>query len=208
MKILRNSILVFFISVVSCISFAFADVATNPKDTVSAVIEDVILVLKDPGYANPTTRVSLRQKIMDKVEEIFDFYEFSARTVGTKWKGFSNEQQQRFNEAFAKLLMATYLDNIKGYNGEKVTYTGEKINPKGDRAEVASVITLSDGKKTPINYRMLYKNDHWVVYDVIVENVSLIKNYRSQFKEVLAKANADQLIAKVEERAKKLAEKQ
>ncbi len=178
-----------------------AEAAPGPRETLEKVVGQVIDILKQPGYVNPATRPPLRKQIESAVDTVFDFSEFSARTVGTKWQGFSTDQQRRFDEAFARLLLATYLNGVQGYNGEKVDYTGEKLSSKGDRAEVSTIVTSSSGKAIPVNYRMMRKNGKWVAYDVIIENVSLIKNYRSQFKEILLKGNPEELIRRVGEKA-------
>ena len=101
-------------------------------------------------------------------------------------------------------MLITYLDRIQGYNGEKIEYSGEVLSTKGDRAEIQTIVTLSDGKPVPVAYRMMLKNGKWVVYDVLIENVSLIKNYRSQFQDVLTRGTPEQLIEKVEARAREL----
>ena len=93
---------------------------------------------------------------------------------------------------------------IQGYNGEKIEYSGEVLSTKGDRAEIQTIVTLSDGKPVPVAYRMMLKNGKWVVYDVLIENVSLIKNYRSQFQDVLTRGTPEQLIERVEARAREL----
>ena len=124
--------------------------------------------------------------------------------MGRNWPTFSNAQKERFDKAFANLLLITYLDKVQGYNGEKINYAGEILSSKGDRAEIQTIVTLSDGKPVPVSYRMLLKNGKWVVYDVLIENVSLIKNYRSQFQDVLNRGTPDQLIEKVEARAREL----
>ena len=79
--------------------------------------------------------------------------------------------RENLPQKFARLLMTTYLDNISGYNGEKVEYTGEKLSAKGNRAEVSSIVTLGDGKKVPVDYRLMDKDGKWFVYDIIIENV-------------------------------------
>ena len=199
----KTRVCVFLLALLAvvCFDIQTGRAASGPKASLETVVTQVLDVLKEPGYANPATRTPLRQKIEKLVESIFDFGEFSARTVGGGWAGFSADQQRRFNEAFARLLLATYLDKIDGYNGERIEYNKETISQKGNRAEVATTVTLSDGKPVPVTYRMMEKNGRWVVYDVIIENVSLIKNYRSQFKDILAKGTPDELIARVSERA-------
>ena len=152
-------------------------------------IDQILNVLKEPNYKDPIKRVPLRAQIEKYVHEIFDFSEFSARTVGRNWPN---------------LLLITYLDKIQGYNGEKIEYSGEVLSTKGDRAEIQTIVTLSDGKPVPVAYRMMLKNGKWVVYDVLIENVSLIKNYRSQFQDVLTRGTPEQLIERVEARAREL----
>ena len=114
----------------------------------------------------------------------------------------------RFSDAFAELLLNTYLNKVTGYNGEQVAYVGEVAAPDGKRVEVQTVITMKDGKKTPVNYRMLPKDGSWRVYDVIIENISLVKNYRTQFQVILNTATPDQLTAKVLEKANEVREQQ
>lgn len=178
--------------------------AVTPTKTIEASVNDVIELLKDPNYKNPTTRLSVRNKIENEVRKVFDFSEFSLRTVGANWKTFTATQKEKFNDAFANLLLATYLDKIDGYNGEKVVYKGEIISSQGDRAEVQTMLDLSDGRDIPILYRMMLKSNTWVVYDVLIENISLIKNYRAQFQDLLMKNNPEELTQRVEARAKEL----
>ena len=167
-------------------------------------ISRILSSIKNPDYVNPATRRPLRQQIEDEVLHIFDFKEFSSRTVGPRWSTFTPAQQQQFSDAFAELLLNTYLSKIDGYNGEQVVYTGEVSSPKGDRTEVRTIITMKDSKKVPVAYRMLPKNGTWFVYDVLIENISLVKNYRTQFQDILNSGSPDQLIAKVKAKAQEV----
>ena len=150
---------------------------------------------------NPATRRPIRQQIEDEVLHIFDFGEFSSRTVGPRWRTFTPAQKKAFSDAFADLLISTYVNKIDGYNGEQVLYTGEVASEKGDRVEVRSVITMKDGKKVPVAYRMLPKNGKWMVYDVLIENISLVKNYRTQFQDILNTDSPENLIARIKAKA-------
>lgn len=179
--------------------------AVSPaRQALETSISRILASIKNPDYVNPATRGPLRQQIEDEVLHIFDFKEFSSRTVGPRWRSFSPVQQQQFSDAFAELLMNTYLSKIDGYNGERVEYTGEVSSPKGDRAEVRTVITMKDAKKVPVAYRMLPKNGTWLVYDVLIENISLVKNYRTQFQDILNNGSPDQLIARVKAKAQEV----
>ncbi|MDR2054334.1 MAG: ABC transporter substrate-binding protein [Desulfovibrio sp.] len=155
----------------------------------------ILACIKNPDYVNPATRAYLRQQIEEEVLHIFDFTEFSFRTVGQRWRTFTPDQQKRFSDAFADLLISTYVNKIDGYNGEQVDYAGEISS--GDKVEVRTVITMKDGKKIPVAYRMLPKGDAWRVYDVLIENVSLVKNYRAQFQDILNKDAPDRLIERI-----------
>ena len=188
----------------SALHVAAANAASPARQALETSIDRVLAAIKNPDYVNPATRGPLRQQIEDEVLHIFDFREFSSRTVGPRWKTYSPAQQQQFSDAFANLLMTTYLSKIDGYNGEQVLYTGEVTDAKGDRAEVRTVITMKDGKKVPVAYRMLPKNGAWLVYDVLVENISLVKNYRTQFQDMLNSGSPDQLIARVREKAQEV----
>ena len=180
----------------------------GPRQTLETAINRVLEEIKNPDWVNPATRGPLRQRIEDEVYHAFDFGEFSSRTVGPRWRSFTPEQKKRFSDAFSELLFNTYLNKITGYNGEQVAYTGETASPDGKRVEVRTVVTMKDGKKTPVNYRMLPKDGSWRVYDVIIENISLVKNYRTQFQDILNTATPDQLIARVLEKANEVSAQQ
>ena len=201
MRLLRNMVVV-LCGVVMLAGVSYA--AESPSATLRVKVDQILEVLKEPGYKNPIKRVPLRAQIEKYVHEVFDFNEFSARTVGRNWPSFTEAQKERFDKAFADLLLITYLDKVQGYNGEKIDYSGEVLSTKGDRAEIQTIVTLSDGKPVPVAYRMMLKNGKWVVYDVLIENISLIKNYRSQFQDVLTRGTPEQLIDKVESRAREL----
>lgn len=170
------------------------------EKSVSAILNDI----KNPEYANPETRSKILPQIEQTVRGIFDFGEFSSRTVGPRWKTFSPQEQASFSNAFANLLFATYLNKITGYNGEQIEYTGQTVSQDGRRVEVKTIISLKDGRKIPVAYRMLPKNGQWRVYDVIIENISLVKNYRTQFQNILNTASPAELIAQVEAKAKEV----
>ena len=186
------------------VSESKADPAAEARAALTSAIDEVLDLIKDPAFTNPATREAQIDKIDDSVRKIFDFSEFSARTVGRNWKDFSETQKNAFIEAFAQLLRATYIDKIEGYDGEKVLYLGETVGTKGDKVEVNTEISVKN-QEAPIkvSYRLLNKG-HWVVYDVIIEGVSLVQNYRTQFNDLLQKGDADALIARVNSRAQEL----
>lgn len=179
---------------------AVADARSEAKAALEEVINKVVDIIREPGFTKAATRQGLIDRAEDQIKKIFDFEEFSARTLGAAWKSFTPDQKARFNDAFAQLLRNTYLDKIDDYNGEKINYLGEVASSKGDKVEVQTSIAL-ENKNVLLNYYML-KKDGWKVYDIIVEGVSLVQNYRSQFRDLLQQGTSpDELIIKVREQA-------
>lgn len=182
-----------------------ASPASQAKQTLETAVNRILGAIRNPDYENPNTRGPLRRQIEDEVYHIFDFGEFSLRTVGPRWQTFSAAQKKSFSDAFASLLFNTYLNKITGYNGETVAYTGETVSPDGGKVEVKTLITMKDSKKIPVNYRMMHKDGAWRVYDVIIENISLVKNYRTQFQDILNSASPEQLTERVRAKAREVA---
>ena len=193
----------FFVMLVFvCMAVPSAMATASATDTIRQTVDDVLNIIKKPEMSDPAQKPALLKEVEDHVKTIFDFVEFSARTVGPKWRTFTEEQKSRFEEAFASLLRATYIEKLEGYSGEKVNFTGEVSSSKGDKVEVQSTIQMQDNKIIPVSYRLIAKNGQWKVYDVRIENVSMIENYRGQFKDILLKGSAEDLIKRVEEKAR------
>ena len=189
------------VAVFAAIMHAHAQAAPKgPTDTIRAAVDEVLAIIKDPGMKNAATRQTYFERVENAVQPFFDFDEFSSRTVGPNWRSFTPEQKKLFSDAFSLLLRATYIEKLDGYSGEKVDYTGEVKSTKGDRAEVQTTVRLKDAL-VPVAYRMALKNDNWKVYDVIVEKISLVENYRGQFRELLNKGTPEALIERVVSKA-------
>lgn len=180
---------------------SFAADMSPARQSLELAVNRILACIKNPDYVNPATRGPLRQQIEDEILNIFDFQEFSSRTVGPQWRNFSEGQRKAFSDAFAELLLNTYLGKIDGYNGERFEFLEEKTNEKGDRTELSTSVTMKDGKKVPVAYRMLPKGGGWRVYDVLIEGISLVRNYRTQFQDILRESSPDQLIQRVKAKA-------
>ena len=199
---MRSVVRLLFVWTLACLVFcAETALAATPRETLEVSLNQILDIIKSPAYANPAERDGLRKKIGQYVRASFDFQEFSARTVGAGWRNFSPQQKSAFADAFADLLINTYVNKIDGYNGEQIAFVGERLSPKGDRTEIQTVISQKNGKKIPVNYRMLPKGGTWKVYDVLIENISLVKNYRTQFQDLLRTTDPDQLIVRLREKA-------
>ncbi|KHK04123.1 Tgt2/MlaC family protein [Desulfovibrio sp. TomC] len=177
--------------VVATVASALAGSAT---ETLSASVDRIIGLLADPAYKTPNTRPEMRVKLIATIGEIFDMKELSRRALGQEWNKFSPEQQERFVTAFGRLLENTYLDKIESYTDEKVQYLKEQ-DLGSDKAEVATKV-VGKGKEIPISYRLVDRSG-WKVYDVVIEGVSLVQNYRSQFGQILMNESPDTLISKI-----------
>ncbi|MGQ0812736.1 MAG: MlaC/ttg2D family ABC transporter substrate-binding protein, partial [Nitrospiraceae bacterium] len=130
----------------------------------------------------------------------FDYAERGKRSLGAHWKKLSDREQQQFVELFTELLTATYADKIDSYSGERVKYLDERREGEN----YAEVRTKMIGKKTeiPVNYRLIKKDDAWQAYDVVIDGVSLVKNYRGQFASILRSSSFEQLVEALREKIK------
>ena len=170
----------------------FFAVAATPLETIQTQVDKVLDVLRDPALKAETAKEAKEKKIWAIAENIFDFTELSKRTMGREWKKLNAGQQKEFTDLFSKILGNVYLDRIMAYTNEKVVYD-KKSTISEDRAEVKSRVITSSAE-VPINYRMINMNGNWKVYDVVIEGVSLVKNYRTQFREILMDQSADDLL--------------
>ena len=172
--------------------------AGAPSDQMRSTIEKVLAVLKDPSLkagAKKSERLDqLRQAIYPK----FDFAEMAKRSLGAQWQRRSPEEQREFVKLFTDLLENAYFDNIETYDGEKVTITGEKQDQ--DFAEVSSKITTKKGEEIAVNYKLRQVGSDWKVYDVVIENISLVNNYRSQFNRVIAQSSFEDLLRRMKDK--------
>jgi phospholipid transport system substrate-binding protein len=182
------------------VSFAVPARAGAPTDTLKQSVDQVVKILSDPALREkPEARHDQVRKV---AERIFDYPDTARRSLGQHWNGRTPEQQQEFVKLFADILDRAYVSKIDLYQGERVQYTGETID--GNEATVKTMIAAKQGSDIPVDYRMHMKNGRWVVYDVIIEGVSLVSNYRTQFNKVIQTESYDALVQRL--RAKEMAE--
>jgi len=166
--------------------------AATPMETIKTGVNEVIAKLSEPGFKSQAKDVQISQ-LSDLINTIFDFEELSKRTLGREWKKMKADQQNEFVQLFRKLLQGVYADRLLAYSDQKILFDKETELKKGS-AEVQSYLQTSDGKKIPLFYRLTDKSGSWKVYDVIIEGVSMVKNYRTQFREILAKDSPEKLL--------------
>ncbi len=160
--------------------------SAGPTEQLRPVLEDITTILVDPALQGKTQQGMRREKIMTVAKEHFDFIEMSRRILGREWRKISVEEQKEFTREMTKLLENVYIGKLEAYSGQTVRYLGERI--KGKRAQVSTVIE-DNGVTIPVHYIMHYQAKRWLVYDVNIEGVSLVRNYKEQFSSVLRTKN-------------------
>ena len=170
---------------------------TSPTETIRTSVNDILTLLKNDQLDKETRRDRMRAVI----DARFDFRAMSQRTLAVNWKKASDEEQQQFVDLFTQLIQNSYVGKIEAYTNETVEYPTEKV--KGRKAVVDTLI-ITSSKEIPISYRVYLKNDQWYVYDVIIEGVSLISNYRSSYQEIVNREGFAGLLARMEEKIREL----
>jgi len=179
------SFLMFFLSTLPVYAGA-------PLDTVQTNVNKVLDVLRDPKLKAESAKEIKKEKLEAMYEQMFDEVELSMRSLGGNWKKLSPAQQQEFIQLYRQVLGRAYIDEILSFTNEKIVFSKENML-SNNQAEVQTKI-ITSSKEIPIFYRVILKDGIWKVYDVVVENVSLVQNYRSQFNSILAKKTPDQLL--------------
>jgi len=182
------------LAVLAC--FSSAALAGEPQDRLKTGIDKVIAILSDASLKGQTKRADRQTKLRTVADSFFDWRELSRRAAAEHWSKFNPKQQDDFVVAFSELLQKTYIRKLEKYNNEKVTYLGEQI--ADNQAFLKTQVAMKD-KTIPINYVMI-KHDQWMVYDVVVEGVSLVKNYRTQFAKILTKDTPEALIQRIKDK--------
>lgn len=188
-----SSLFVFVVCAWS-ISFGHAFASQGPTEQLRPLITKIteILASNTPSENGGMNKV---ERIMDVVKEGFDFKEMSKRVLGKKWRNLSNTEREEFVDLFTQLLKYAYVTKMDNYSNQQVEYGKQRI--KGDRAEVQTVLVDGD-RKIPVSYIMLLKGEQWKVYDIVVEGVSLVRNYLEQFQEILRKEDFAGLTRQIE----------
>jgi len=173
-------------------------VAATPTETLKAYSDVVLKILEDPALRSPERKNERRAAVRKVAEEIFDLSETAKRALGPHWNQRTPAEREEFTQLFAELLEGTYIARIDEYGGERIRYTGEKI--EGDLATVQSRVLTKKGSEAPVEARLLRRGDKWLVYDVTIEGVSLINNYRTQFDRIIRSSSYAELVKRLKER--------
>ena len=169
-------------------------------ETMSRVTDDVLTVLNDPGLKEESSLEIKKEKLWEIMDTVFDYQLLSQYSLGRKWRQITPEQQADFLKLYGLLLGKTYMNRILSYGDEKILI-GREIPLADDIAEVQTTL-ISKKNDIPIYYRLSFKDGVWKIFDVVIEGVSLTKNYRSQFKKFLSKKSMAQLLKVLEKKTK------
>jgi phospholipid transport system substrate-binding protein len=183
---------VIILNIVILLLFSLPVYAGPPLDAVQANVNKVLEVLRDPKLKASSAKEIQKEKLRLIYDRLFDDVELSKRTLAKNWNSLNVAQRKEFVLLFRQVLEKAYIDKILAYTDEKIVFERETM-VSGTQAEVQTKIVTSS-KEIPIAYRVLQKDGVWKVYDVIIENVSLVLNYRTQFNDILAKDKPEQLI--------------
>ena len=204
----QTVVLIVIAAIIISASFSCA-LAAQPIDQVKGTVEAILSLMRDEALSDPLRKEERRARIMALVDERFDFEEMSKRSLAKDWRGRSDEEKKLFVKLFSELLKNNYIGRVESYSDEIIDYAKEVFDQnKKTRAKVYTKI-LKNGNEIPINYVLMKKGSGWYVYDVDIEGVSLVRNYRSEFQRIISKDKFAGLIQQIQEKnAKNKAERQ
>lgn len=172
---------------------------TSPTDYIRQNVDAVLSIITAPEYQDATSKDEMLRRLEVVVDNFFDAQELSKRAVAQHWRLFTEPQREEFQQLFLALIKSVYLKRSLEYTDEVVIYNQEILKSE-TLAEVYTTVTSSK-LNVPVTYFLIKREGVWRVYDVSVENVSLVRNYRSQFQSILQRNTPEQLIAILREKA-------
>ncbi len=201
---IRRCCLLIAVALILGVSGSFGDTCAGPGpiDQVKPTLDKILEVLLDSSLKGDVKKVERRAIVMSIIKTRFDFREMSRKVLGKTWAKITHGDQDHFTSLMTELLENVYIGKLESYSGQKIDYTGERI--KNDKALVSTTID-NNGEKIPLHYLLINRKSNWMVFDINIDGVSLIKNYRQQFKSVLKRDGFPGLVKEVEQMNKKLA---
>lgn len=178
---------------------AWSALAGQPTDQLRPEIDRVIKTLEDPALKGDGKEAARRQALRAITESVFHWDEMARRSLGPHWQNRSDAERREFVNLFRDLIEQAYGSKIALYSGERVAFVGDSV--EGDQATVRTRITTRQGKDVPVDYRMTRKDSRWLIYDVAVEGVSLVGNYRTQFNQIIRTSSYEELVRKLKSRS-------
>ena len=181
-----------------CLGFVPSAQAGEPLEIVRTAVDKVVQILKDPRLQAKDKKKERIDRLREALNPIFDYDEMSKRALGAHWRRRTSAEQEEFVILFRDFLERVYSDKIDLYGGERVLFGRETID--ADFAQVETTIISPKGDEITVVYKLRRGNGKWKVYDAVVENISLVNNYRSQFDRVISSASYEELIKRLREK--------
>lgn len=178
--------------VVTIFSFAATSQAGGPTDQVRATVDKVLAAVRNASLKSSTQKNDLRVQLAEIIYPRFDFGEMAKRSLGPQWGRRTAEEQREFVKLFTELLGRSYIDRIESYSSQNVVYTREAEDK--EYAEVDSSVVSDKLEKVSLNYKLHSVDKEWRVYDLVIEDISVVNNYRSQFSRVIARSSFEELL--------------
>jgi phospholipid transport system substrate-binding protein len=201
--IMNNKIILFIITVF-CLNIVLPVVvkASVVTEEVKRTVEEVIKIVTDKELKKPANEEKRRKELKAAIGRIFDYREMAKRSMAVHWKTLTPAQQNDFTGLFATLLENSYAGKIESYNQEKVVYDKELV--EGNYAQVNSRIITPKRDEYSLDYRLLKEGNKWMVYDVVIEGVSLVSNYRTQFNKIINEQGYNELVKKMRTKSEEI----
>jgi len=175
--------------------------AGEPTEQVKQTVDAVIKILNNKELSKPEKLAERRLKIRETVEKSFDFEEMAKRSLALHWKKRTPQEQKEFVGLFSDLLEDTYIRKIERYEDEKVVYYDERSD--GSYATVRTKVITSKESEIPVDYKIFKKGQKWEVYDIVIEGVSLVNNYRTQFNQIIRSGSYEELVTRLKKKVLK-----
>lgn len=192
----RAFLILLVFSFASSVSFA-----GEPTEEIKRITEKIIDIITDPSLQGDEKKEEKVMRIRNSVDERFDGEEMAKRTLARHWSKRKDHEKKEFTELFEKFLEKTYLDRVLSYSGEKISYGSENIDD--DYASVDVKILSKEKVEIPLIYKLKKKGTNWHVYDISIEGVSLINNYRTQFNSIIMRKSYEKLVEMLREKVEK-----
>jgi len=172
--------------------------ADGPMEQVRATLDKVLIIVGSPDLKSAAPKEDLQARLAEVIYPRFDFVEMAKRSLGPHWARRTGEEQREFVKIFAALLGRSYADTIESYTSQNVLYTREREDQ--NYAQVDTMIVTENREGLSINYKLHSVDKQWKVYDLVIENISLVNNYRSQFDRVIARTSFEDLVRLLKEK--------
>ena len=182
----------------SCLSFPVASTAGSATEQVRATVDRVLTIVRNPNAKSKAQIEAQRAQLVELISPRFDFSEMAKRSLGRHWAGRTPDEQREFVKIFAALMGRSYADNIESYTTQNVLYIREREDQ--NYAQVDTKIVAENGSPLSVNYKLHSVDKEWKIYDLVIEDISMVNNYRSQFDRIIARSSFAELVRTMKEK--------